>query len=173
MNRKLCTSFIRIALISLAAASHAADKNWDYKRQPGAACQPQIGAQTGDFERYPHYILNISDTNRTVICPVVRDSVSETDLDIGANVSSADEKTREGGVRCSFYSMNSFGDTIGAPHEPSAIVSEGPDREIQYFAVKAALTKFDGTYAIQCVLQPGGQVYSYIAGELAETTDDD
>jgi hypothetical protein len=162
--------------VALTSPSSAGDRGigWDYKAQPGAACQPQIGAQSGDFERYPHYILNVSKTTRTVICPVIRDSATQTDLDIGVAVSRASGTGREGGVNCTFYSMNTFGDTIGTPHQPSQIVVEnvpGPNREIQYFSVKKAESAFDGSFALLCILQPSAKIYRFNSGELALSTD--
>jgi hypothetical protein len=166
-----------LALISLASPSHAGDlgPGWDYKGQPGAACQPLLGAQAADFDRYPHYIQNVSNIGRTVICPIVRDSVFPTNLDIGVVVSRTDDK-KQGGVKCDFYSMNEYGDTIGSPVQPSEVVPEIPppafsDRETQYFSVKAEQTKQDGSYAIECILQSNGRVFSYRSGEYADHTD--
>jgi hypothetical protein len=147
---------------------------WDYKALPGATCQPQIGAQGADFEKYPHYIINVGASERTVICPIIRDSATETDLDIGISVSRATKQDGRDGVKCTFYSMNIFGDTIGSPHEPSEVVPENgpdPDREIQFFSVRKDETAFDGSYALECVMGPTGRIFRYNAGELARTTD--
>ncbi len=177
MKKLLIILLTCLMLISITSPSFAGDlgPGWDYKELPGAACQPLLGTQTGDFERYPHYILNVGDSARTVICPIVRDSVFPTDLDIGIAVSKTNEK-KQGGVKCEFYSMNQFGDTVGTSFQPSEVVPEVPppafsDREIQYFSVKSPQTKQDGSYAIQCTLEPSGQVFSYISGEYAAHTD--
>jgi hypothetical protein len=177
MKKLLIILLTCFALISTTSPSFAGDlgRGWDYKELPGAACQPMFGAQAGDFERFPHYIHNVGKSVRTAICPIIRDSVFPTDLDIGIAVSKTNEK-KQGGVKCEFYSMNQFGDTVGTSFQPSEIVPEVPppalsDREIQYFSVKASQTKQDGSYAIQCILEPSGKVFSYISGELAAHTD--
>ena len=160
-----------LALISLASSSYAGDFGfgWDYKTIPGAACQPQIGAQAGNFERFPHSILNVSRTASTVICPIVRDTVHVTPLDIGVTVTK--------GVKCQFSIMNYAGneDHPRSPFDPTSITDLGGDREIQYFEVLKAKKidpeGFVGYYALQCTLPPDTEVFSYISGEQAKTTD--
>jgi hypothetical protein len=161
-----------LALIWLAGPSTAGDGrgiDWDYKTIPGAACQPQTGAQAGDFERNPFSIRNASEsaTERTVICPIVRDTVNEYPLDVGVTVTT--------NVRCTFHITNFTGDQVDPVFEPSGTHSHGDGREIQFFGPTRP-TNFDpegfvGYYAIQCVLPPNGEVFSYIIGELTETTD--
>jgi hypothetical protein len=160
------------ALICLAGPSAAGDGHgigWDYKILPGAACQPQFGVQAGDFERNPFSIRNVSEpgTSRSVICPIVRDTVNEYNLDVGVTVTT--------NVRCTFHIMNFKGDQVDPVFEPASTQGLDVDREIQYFAPRANPEidpfGFVGYYAIQCVLPPSGQVFSYIIGELTETTD--
>jgi hypothetical protein len=160
-----------LALISLASPSYAGDNQgigWDYKTQPGAACQPHIGAQAGDFERYTNSIRNASDTDHRVICPIVRDTVTSTDLDIGVTVTT--------GVSCTFNTTNYKGDDVGQ-FDPSSTQGFDNGTEIQYFSVIPANPAIDspgvaqGYYALQCMLPPSGRVFSYGSGELAESTD--
>jgi hypothetical protein len=162
---------IALALISLTSQSYAGDhgKGWDYKFLSGAACQPQFGAQVGDFDRDPFSIRNVSSeppVERSVICPIVRDTVTEHDLDIGVTVTT--------GVKCSFQIMNFKGDQV-SDLSPSDTQSVDVDRETQYFLVKADPNidpdGFVGYYALYCTLPPDAQVFSYGSGELAETTD--
>ena len=172
MTRKLWwLPLTSLALICLAGPSTAGDGEgigWDYKTLPGAACQPQIGAQAGDFERQPDYLINVSKDPeaRTVICPIVRDTVHERDLDIGVTVTE--------GVRCSFFRMN-FKATQIVNFNPTEIQDLGDGRIINYFLVKADPNVdpegFVGYYALQCALPTDGQLFSYGSGELAETTD--
>ena len=63
---------IGLALVSPSSPGHAGDSGvgWDYKIISGAACQPQIGAQAGDFERYPFSIRNVAWTSLTTGRPV-------------------------------------------------------------------------------------------------------
>lgn len=148
---------IALVLISLTSQSYAGDhgKGWDYKFLSGAACQPQFGAQVGDFDRDPFSIRTI-----------VRDTVTEHDLDIGVTVTT--------GVKCSFQIMNFKGDQV-SDLSPSDTQSVDVDRETQYFLVKADPNidpdGFVGYYALYCTLPPDAQVFSYGSGELAETTD--
>jgi hypothetical protein len=102
-----------------------------------------------------------------VLCPIVRDTVNEYDLDIGVTVTK--------GVTCQFYIMNYQGHYAGAPYQPSSSSPVDTAIEIQYFLVKADPNidppGFVGYYALACSLPPGGAVLSYISGEFAETTD--
>jgi hypothetical protein len=160
MQRALLSrSLIGLALGALVSTSEA---SFDYKYLPGAACQPQIGAQGGDFERFPQSILNVGETGRTVICPIVRDSALQSDLDIGVTVTK--------GVRCTFFSMSRSGD-VGSSFAPTSTEAVDVDREIQFFSIlPAAATEFDGYYALQCTLPPGTEVFRLVTGEAADTT---
>ena len=69
-----------LVLCALVSASTAGDHGfgWDYKYLPGAACQPQIGAQAGDVDRSLQSILNVSkDRGAHGNCPIVRDMRSQ------------------------------------------------------------------------------------------------
>jgi len=160
MKRPLLSrSLIGLALGALVSTNAA---GFDYKHLSGAACQPQIGAQAGDFERFPHSILNVSGVGRTVICPIVRDSALPGDMDIGVTV------TR--GVRCTFSSMSPSGDpTPNSPFAPTSTEAVDVDRENQFFFLPGNVTVFDGYYALQCTLPPGTEVFRFVAGEAAET----
>jgi hypothetical protein len=138
---------------------------WDYKYLPGAACQPQIGAQAGDFERSLHSILNVSQDRgeRTVICPIVRDSAKPADLDIGVTVTK--------GVQCTFASLSRSGNEI-ASFAPTSTEAVDVDREIQYFSIlPATVTELDGYYALQCTLPHEMEVFRFGAGERTDSTD--
>ena len=114
-----------LVLCALVSASAAGDHGfgWDYRSLPGAACQPQIGAQAGDFDRSLQSILNVSKDRgeRTVIYPIVRDSAQPADLDIGVTVTK--------GVTCTFASLSRRGNTL-ASFEPTSTEAVDVDREI-------------------------------------------
>jgi hypothetical protein len=159
------------ALLAVSGPSAGGDhgKGWDYKTLPGATCQPALVLEAADIVRSP---IGISNNNprdqRTVLCPIVRDTVNEYDLDIGVTVSR--------GVSCQFFVMNYKGVYApGTPHSPSSNAMIDTGKEIQYFSVKADSSVdpsgFVGYYALACTLSPGGIVYSYGSGENADTTD--
>ena len=167
----LYVPLLGFSLLSLAGASVAGDhgKGWDYKTLPGAACQPSSAVDAADLLRTPIAILNNAPRDqRTVLCPVVRDTVNEYDLDIGVTVTT--------GVTCQFWVMNFRGVyAAGTPHSPSNMAVPETGKEIHYFLVKADPNVdppgFVGYYNLSCTLPPGGAVFSYTAGELADTTD--
>ena len=104
----------------------------------------------------------MSGVGRTVICPLVRDSVDQGDLDIGVTVTK--------GVRCTFFSMGRSGNASFSS-APTSTEDVDVDREIQFFSIlPASATEFDGYYALQCTLPPGTEVFRLVAGELADTT---
>jgi|RhiMethySRZTD1v2_1073278.scaffolds.fasta_scaffold40379_7 hypothetical protein len=160
-----------LALCALVSASVAGDHGfgWDYKTLPGAACQAVSATDAADLLRSPIAIVNNGGRGeRSVLCPVVRDTVNEYDLDVGVTVTK--------GVTCEFYIMNYQGQyAAGTPSQPSSIFPVNSITEIQYFSVKANPNidppGFVGYYTFACSLPVGGAVFSYTFGELAETTD--
>ena len=166
----LSLPLLGIALLALPGPSADGDhgKGWDYKTLPGAACQPVSATDAADLLRSPIGIANNSGRGeRSVLCPIVRDTVNEYDLDIGVTVTK--------GVACQFYIMNYQGHYAGAPYPPSSTSPVDTAIEIHYFLVKANPNidplGFVGYYTLACSLPPGGAVLSYTAGEFAETTD--
>ena len=165
---KLSTSFMeRFLARPSAAGDHG--QGWDYKTQPGAACQPVSALEAADLLRSPIGIVNNSGREgRAVLCPIVRDTVNAYDLDIGVTVTT--------GVTCQFYLMNYQGHyAAGVPFQPSSTTPVDTGIEIQYFLIKANPDidppGFVGYYTLACTLPLGGAVLSYIAGEFAVTTD--
>jgi hypothetical protein len=163
--------FLAVALASGIGTSAAGDhgKGWDYKSLPGAACQAATPLEAAELGRSPIAIFNngLQDGQR-VVCPIVRDTVNEYDLDIGVTVTT--------GVACQFYVMNYQGVyAAGTPHDPSSKAALATGNEIHYFQIKANPNVdppgFVGYYALVCVLPRGGAVFSYISGENADTTD--
>jgi hypothetical protein len=160
-----------LALLALSGPSAGGDlgKGWDYKILPGAACQPNSAIDAADLLRTPIGIVNNGPRDRrTVLCPIVRDTVNEYDLDIGVTVTT--------GVTCQFYVMNYKGVyAAGTPHGPSSTAVIDTGKEIHYFLIKANPNVdppgFVGYYVLDCRLPPGGAVFSYGSGENADTTD--
>ena len=162
---------LSLALLALARPSAAGDHGlgWDYKTLPGAACQPVSAADAADLLRSPVGIVNNGARGeRSVLCPIVRDTVNEYDLDIGVTV------TR--GVTCQFYIMNYQGHyAAGTPYSPSSTSPVDTGIDIHYFLIKANPQTdplgFVGYYTLACSLPSGGAVLSYSSGEFAVTTD--
>ena len=160
-----------LALLAVSFPSAAGDrgKGWDYKILPGVTCQPYSATDAADLLRTPIGIVNNSGRDaRWVLCPIVRDTVNEYDLDIGVTVTT--------GVTCQFYVMNYKGVyAAGTPHIPSSAAVLDPGKEIHYFGIKANPNVdppgFVGYYAVVCRLPGGGAVFSYGSGENADTTD--
>jgi hypothetical protein len=147
-----------LALISLASPSYA----YDYKFQTGSACKPQEGTQVGDFIYPLGAIFNLSTSPRIVICPIVRDSVSEALLDIGVTVQSNGVNN----LYCTFFSY----DTNGGLISPSITKFTGERTPTKlYFTVPAGQTARDGNYEIRCTLPQSSYVFNYISGEDAPT----
>jgi hypothetical protein len=167
----VCIPLLGFSLLWIAGPSAAGDhgKGWDYKILPGAACQPYSAVDATDLLRTPIGILNNGPRDeRTVLCPIVRDTVNEYDLDIGVTVTT--------GVTCQFWVMNYRGVyAAGTPHNASNMAVLDTGKEIHYFSVKANPDVdppgFVGYYNLSCRLPPGGGVFSYISGENADTTD--
>jgi hypothetical protein len=162
--------FLAVALVCGIGPSAAGDrgKGWDYKILPGAACQPATPDVAANLIRTPVGLQNNSLQDRQhVLCPIVRDTVNEYDLDAGVAVSHD--------VSCQFYVMDYRGVYApGTPHNPiGTIVTNGVF--IHYFQVKANPNVdppgFVGYYNLSCILPAGGAVYSYGLGENADTTD--
>jgi hypothetical protein len=160
-----------LALLAFTGPSAAGDhgQGWDYKTLPGAACQPVSAADAADLLRSPIAIVNNSGREgRSVLCPIVRDTVNEYDLDIGVTVTK--------GVTCQFYIMNYRGHyAAGTPYDPSSTAPVEPGIDIHYFLIKANPNidppGFVGYYTLACHLPLGGAILSYTSGEFAETTD--
>lgn len=151
--------------VCFVTQAHAGDHGygWDYKSSPGAACQPQSGAQGANFDRYTQSILNVGKLESTLICPIVRDSMSPADLDVGVVLTK--------GVRCVLESMDSHGNII-ASISPTSVESVDVDREVQYFSiVPKESTAQDGAYALQCTLPGSAELFSYRWGERVDSTD--
>ena len=162
--------FLALLSLALSLPSAAGDrgKGWDYKILPGAACQPSSNIDAADLLRTPIGIVNNGRDARSVLCPIVRDTVNEYDLDIGVTVTP--------GVTCQFYIMNYKGVyAAGTPHDPSSTAVLDTVKEIHYFLIKANPNVdppgFVGYYALACRLPGGGAVFSYGSGENADTTD--
>jgi hypothetical protein len=162
---------LAVALVSGIGTSAAGDrgKGWDYKILPGAACQPATPDVAANLLRTPIGLQNNSLQDRQeVVCPIVRDTVNEYDLDIGVLVSR--------GVNCRFFVMNYQGVyAAGTPHEPIGTNVIDNLKRIDYFQVTANPNVdppgFVGYYNLSCILPPGGIVFSYGSGENADTTD--
>jgi hypothetical protein len=159
-----------LALLALSFPSAAGDrgKGWDYKILPGAACQPLSAIDAADLRRTPIGIVNNARDDRTVLCPIVRDTVNEYDLDIGVTVTT--------GVTCQFYVMNYKGVyAAGTPHDPISKAVIDTVKEIHYFRIIANPNVdppgFVGYYNLSCTLPGAGAVFSYASGENADTTD--
>ena len=169
--KRFVRGFLAVALMSGVGTSAAGDhgKGWDYKILPGSACQPYSAIDAADRLRTPIAIGNNSPRDaRSVLCPIVRDTVNEYDLDIGVTVTT--------GVNCKFYVMDYKGVyATGTPHDPSSQALLAAGKEIHYFLVKADPNidppGFVGYYSLHCMLPPGGAVFSYGSGENADSTD--
>ena len=152
MHRHLWSLLLSsLALYALVSVSAAGDhgQGWDYKTLPGAACQPVSAADAADLLRSPIGIVNNSGRGeRAVLCPIVRDTVNEYDLDIGVTITK--------GVTCQFYIMNYQGHYAGAPLQPSSTDPVDTGIEIHYFLVKANTNidppGFVSYYTLACAL---------------------
>lgn len=147
-----------LALISLASPSYA----YDYKFQPGSACKPQEGTQVGDFLYPLGAIFNRSASRRLVVCPIVRDSVSQAVLDSGVTVQSVGVNNY---IFCTFYSYDTNGRLIA---QITKYTAEKTPTKL-YFPVGQNQTAFDGNYEIRCNLPQSGYVFNYTSGENAPT----
>lgn len=166
-------ALLGLACLTLPALSVAGDLGigWDYKTLPGVACQPVTPVDAAALQRSPVAIFNNGGPergDRSVLCPVVRDTVNTYDLDIGITVTK--------GVTCEFYLLNYRGQyAAGTPFPPSSTTDLGGGLEIQYFEVKAKgpvdPVGYVGYHVLSCRLPLGGAVFSYVTGDYAKTTD--
>ncbi|MBW4619089.1 MAG: hypothetical protein KME17_06990 [Cyanosarcina radialis HA8281-LM2] len=158
------SSALLLGLIPLlfASPSYAA---YDYKIQPGSACQPVDGAQAGDFLRYPNYLYNRSNSIRYVVCPLVRDTSYQAKIDMGIWVASGG-----GGLSCTLLTTDYVGGSL--KFTPSWNLPLGSSNTLphpHYFKLEANETFWSGPYSIQCILPPKSKVFYSISGEDAAT----
>ena len=163
----LYLSIAALALAVLTSPSQAAEAYWDYKTHPGNACFAQFGYQSDFLDRAPNYVVNVGFDQREglrIVCPIVRDNAESSQIDASV--------TTTRGVSCSFFSMDRAGNTVGEFRE-NATDNMDPSGTVlkRYFSVPKSEVAWNGYFAIRCTLPPLEAVYSYMSGELAETTD--
>jgi hypothetical protein len=163
MKRKLLSALVLgIVPISLASPSYA---GYDYKFQPGSSCQPVEGSQSGTLARYPQYLQNRSSSLIRVVCPLVRDSVSQAKIDMGIWVASGG-----GNVYCTLLTNDYVGGNI--KFTPSWNLPSGSNNTLphpHYFKLEAEETFWQGPYSIQCELSPRSKIFYTISGENTAT----
>ncbi len=164
---KVCISIAALALAVLSTPSHASKAFWDYKTHPGNACFAQFGYQSAYLDRAPHYVVNVGLDQREglrIVCPIVRDNAEASEIDASV--------TTTRGVSCSFFSIDRAGNTVGEFQEyKTDNMDPGGTILKRYFSVPKSEVAWNGYFAIRCTLGPLEAVYSYMSGELAETTD--
>jgi hypothetical protein len=94
------------------------------------------------------------------MCPVVRDNVLPSKL-IDASVTVTPE------VECTFFSADMTGKIVAAV-PTSSHDDLAPGVRKFYFVLEEPQVPFDGSFSIQCTLDPVEAVFGYNVGELRE-----
>jgi hypothetical protein len=155
-------SLAGLAVLVLVNQSRA-DRS-DTRGHSGGACRP-VRAQNAALFSTVGRIQYRGSAPDDVVCPVVRERLHAPDapLDVSITVQSS------GGRRltCTFYSLSSTGNLIGAFSKST--LSESPTA--LFLNVPPGYVGFAGSQYIRCTLPPGGSVLNYYAGETADRQD--
>lgn len=144
-----------LSWLAMTPAGHAIDGNVI----PGIACQPTFGSQIGDFDFFENSgIRNIAVANRSVDCPIVRD----TDRNTNGTRSVAVRVVSSGGatLTCTLNSRDHFGNFL--ENASANTTSNTPVALI----LDVNMSSAGGYYAFFCTLPPNGQVISYRLNEF-------
>ncbi len=139
-----------LALIALAGTSDA--DSWTYKGHSGIECQPVPGAAPGA-------------ATGAVACPIIRDSprVPAAPLDVSVTV----QGSRASRITCTFYSLGSTGNLIGAFSRSTYSTTPAA----LFFSIPPQYVGFAGSFHVLCKLPPGGRVLNYHTGEAIDAGD--
>lgn len=157
-----------IAVVSCAAFGSSAYAGQDSKVMAGSACQftdpaeiifePDISFAFSDGR-----IRNIADVGVTVVCPVVRDNIKNTNgtLVLTARVVSVNNQN----VLCTLTSRDRFAKFIRDDFAVGG--TNGP----QSVTLDVNTSVASGSYELTCLLPPGASVLTYQLTEFTPTVE--
>jgi hypothetical protein len=159
---------VAVAMLSLAAFGGNAHAGEDGKVYPGNACQfrepgkvifePDVSFALGNGA-----ITNVANIPVSVVCPVVRDNTKNTN---GTGVVNMRVRGSQGqAVFCTLASRGRFGEFVKDQGKAS-----GPSGN-QVINLDVAESAVDGSYHIDCLLPPGGQILTYRVVEVTPTVE--
>ena len=159
MQWKFRMSLAGLAVLVLASQSRADSS--DTRGHSGSACRPVRAENAALFSTLGR-IQHRGGAPEDVVCPVVRERLHapEAPLDVSITVQSSAGSR----LTCTFYSLSSTGNLIGAFSKstysafPTAL----------FLNVPPGYVGFGGSQYIRCTLPPGGSLLNYYAGESAE-----
>lgn len=137
---------------------------YDAKTYPGIACEAQAVTEIDQFSNIAFDMVNADNGKRTVVCPIVRDNIQNTDGTYGAyvNVNNPANRTTE----CTLYSYDKFGSLIDSNDSSE---SDAGDHTI---VLDVDVSAEGGFYGITCTLPLYAVVRSYEVREFLSTDDE-
>jgi hypothetical protein len=155
-------SLAGLAVLVLASQSRADSS--DTRGHSGGACRP-VRAESAALFSTVGRIQHRGSAPEDVVCPVVRERLHapQAPLDVSITVQS----TGASRLTCTFYSLSSTGNLLGAFSK--ATYSASPTA--LFVNVPPGYVGFAGSQYIRCTLPPGGSVVNYYAGETADRED--
>lgn len=151
-----------LALTIVTSAPVRAD---DYKLYPGSLCDNHDPADALSFSRYGGWITNISSRTLTIVCPIVRDTLTRPSGPIGLAPTASIEvyNSSSSYTRCTLQSnpVNAIvNDSIAYASDSYNGAGYKEFNMIVPWIERASLL-------IYCELPPGGSLLQYTVGEVS------
>ncbi len=119
----------------------------------GGQCMPKTASDGYYLARYTLFLANDGQTMATVICPVDRTNTTNT---TGTSAAWVRVKSNAGAsLTCQLSALGQYGNVI---QTKAVTTTSNNDTSLNVDVNSSAA---NGHYAIQCVVPPGGRVYSY------------
>lgn len=147
---KLTMSVAVIAWLSIPVSVSASD----FKRYPGASCQPFAGASASAFISFSAFIANTTTSYQLVTCPIVRDNDS---FGRGQNVFIlVSVGTNNQPMTCIAYNVSASGTIVESRANTTTTGS------LLDFNIPADVGEFStSVYSVVCGLPPQGRIFAY------------
>lgn len=151
-------------MLAAASAVHAVD----VKVYPGNGCEAGPRTEAADIRKTIAGITNISAGIQSVLCPIVRDN--HTNLNGVKGVvrarSDSEKRVRSDGVAildCTLVSFTDLGDVVASDSNSTTLSALGT---VTKLPLDINTSTKGGTYGLECILPPAGEVLGYRVEEF-------